>query len=438
MATLSRFRIVRLSNEVQKEFNLREFICADPEGMPFPEGQTFYHWIIEDNACEPTTAFNYLSAILPFLTFLWESSPSLRYTAPAERIRNQVRAYLKEKLGCAVRPHRNGNFIVKISKTITATSARLFLTSLRRFYFCAKLKGWYTDTDPFEWSNGLTREREFKPHMPPSSGLTLPENKRGRMPDTYFCVVAEDWHPRIIDDPHLRQRLLPAFTCLRDRVIAHILFDSGARISEVLRLTFGDWRKKGQHKHALTTNKGSGGECVKVIWWSDDAAQLLRNYINQDRRLCDLKGLGLDDLPDSAPLFITEQGKPYSYAAFYANWQRACEQARLKITPHQVRHWYVTMALHLIDSNSDHIKREAYRQSLIAYMGWRNRDTIKAYDHHTRAMDFAPIHTALAHLGEQENNPVQVQPSKVATPVAIQVVSEELEHWLSQKFGLET
>ena len=402
MTTLNRYRIVKLPLDLQKEFNLPALICARPDGLPFVEGQAFLRWMMDDNACEPSTARNYLSAILPFMTFLWEGSPSLEYTAPTEQIRKRVREYLKEKLGCVVRQHQGGNFIVRQSKTITATSARLFLAALRRFYFCAKLKGWYTDTNPLEWRIRLLQGREFKARMPPESGLTLPTYKKGRVPETYFCVVAEEWQPHIIDEPDLRQRLMPGFTKMRDRVIVRILFDSGARISEVLGLTLGGWRKKGQQTKAWTTDKGSHGERVKEIWWSDDTAQLLRNYIAQERRQCDPTRRGLDELPDSAQLFITDEGDPYTYKAFYPNWQKACEKARVKVTPHQIRHWFVTNALHAIeDSEIDEAKRRAYRQALIAYMGWHSPETIRAYDHHLSQLDFAPIHAALAQLGRK-------------------------------------
>ena len=435
MGTLHRFRIVKLSTDLQKEFDPSPFVCADPEGMPFPEGQIFYHWVVDENACESTTAYNYLSAVLSFLTFLWDDSPSLRYTAPAEQIRQRVRHYLKERLGCVVRPHRGGNFTVKTTKTITNTSARLFLTALRRFYYCAKLKGWYTDPSPLEWSAQLMPEREFKPQMPPRSGMTLPENKRGRVPDTYFCIVSGDWRPRIIDDPQLRQHLLPAFTQTRDRIITRILFDSGARVSEVLTLRLGDWRNCGQQDRALTTDKGSHGERIKEIWWSTDTAQLLRNYLHHERRQWDHAGRGLENLPDSAPLFVTEQGKSYTYAAFYVNWQKACERAQLKITPHQIRHWYVTMALWLIESQPNETQRMAYRQSLVAYMGWQSPETLKAYDHHIHTLNFASTHAVLTRLGEKiDEGLAKSQLPKVAMPAGMNVIAEEFEHFLIKGF----
>lgn len=439
MDTFDRFRVVRLSDELQKEFDLPELICADPDGLPFPEGTAFYRWVIDDNACEPTTAYNYLSAVLPFFTFLWNSSPPLRYCANAEQIRTRVRDYLKDRLGCIVRLHRNGNFTVTRSKTITGTSARLFLTALKRFYQCAILKGWYTDSNPMVWTTRLiVPEPDFIPRMPPRSGLTQPDSKKGRVPDTYFCIVSEDWEPRIIDDPHLRQLLAPAFTQPRDQIIARILFDSGARISEVLGLIMTDWRSLGQRERALAMNKGSRGERVKEIWWSADTTQLLRDYINTEGRHYDPQGRGSEELPDSAALFVTDEGKPYTYKAFYANWQRTCARVRLKITPHQIRHWYVTMALRFIETLPEETKRTAYRQSLIAYMGWRNHETILGYDHYLRQLDFGPVHAVLTRLGETANDrATESSPSKSPLPNGMNVISKELANLLNQKFRLE-
>ena len=437
MVTLSRFRIVKLSLDAQKEFGLPELICADPESLPFFEGEAFYRWMTDENACEPATAMNYLRAILPFLTFLWESSPSLRYTEPAAIIRNRVREYLRDRLECVVRPHRNGNFTVK---AVTTPSARLFLTALRRFYFCAILKRWYLQANPLEWSANLIPGHAFESRMPAKSGLTLPRERKGRIPDTYFCIVAGNWRPQVIDDPKetLPGRLLPHFTQVRDRLIARILFESGARISEVLSLTLGDWRKLGLGTRILATDKGAHGERVKEIWWSTDMAQLLRNYVNQDRRYCDQAGQSLDNLPDSAPLFVTIKGDRYAYDAFYANWQQACDRANIKITPHQVRHWYVTRALRRIDaSDLNPGKRDAYRQGLIAYLGWHSPETIKTYDHHIRQLDFGPLHAELARLDEKTDiAPVQTK-SEVKGDHHAKNIPDELKQLLARAMDLE-
>ncbi|MCL5952170.1 MAG: site-specific integrase [Chloroflexi bacterium] len=433
MQSLCRFRIVKLSDKVQKEFALPALICADPESLPFPEGQAFYRWVIDDNGCEPITARNYLNAVLPFLTFLWFGSPSLRYTSPAEQVRHRIRDYLKEKLGCAVRPHRNGNFQVRVSQTVTGPSVRLFLTALKRFYACAILKGWYREANPLAWTDQLlTAVRPFVPQMPPASGMTLPEDRKGRVPETYFCVVSGEWQPRILDDPNLPKRLLVAFAHPRDRLIARILFESGARVGEVLGLTVGDWRRCGLRERALAVNKGSRGARIKEIWWSSDSTQSLRNYVGEDRREADPHRRALDDLPDSARLFLTHSGKSYTYPAFYANWQRACQKAQLHVTPHQARHWFVTMALCKFESLVGD-KREAARQALIAYMGWRCPETLQAYDHHLHQLNFAPVHAALARLVEAgDSDPIARLSPRGNLPAEKPFISEARAEWLNQ------
>jgi integrase len=445
MNTLSRFRMVSLSPEIREEFDLPEIICADPKGMPFLEGQLFYQWMRHDNDCMPATARSYLHAVLLFCTFLWHAEPPLNYDAPAQQIRKMVREYLRKRLGCAVVPHRNGNFLVKPSnivmdevntnRPITFASARLRLAALKRFYFWAKLEGRYSDPNPLEWYERPIPAREFKPHMPVQSGMVLPE-PRGRLTDTYFCFVGKDWEPQIIDDPKLRQHLLSAIKWKRDKIIVRILLDSGARVSEVLRLTVGDWRKKGQYRKAFTTNKGSRGVAIKEIWWSDETEILLRNYVHQERRRCDVGGRDLDELPDSAPVFTNAQGNTYTYAAFYRNWQEAMEEAHLKITPHQIRHWYVTMALTAIASEPDESKREGLRRRLIQYMGWRNPHSIEAYDHHIQKQDFTPIQEALAHLGEMphDQSPKSKPAEAAPPPQGLNIISDDLERLLTETF----
>ncbi len=65
--------------------------------------------------------------------------------------------------------------------------------------------------------------------------------------------------------------------------------------------------------------------------------------------------------------------------------------------PHQTRHWFVTMALRKIKKLPQEDQDEA-RGALIAYMGWKNPQTIAAYDHRLRTTDFGPTHAAVAKL----------------------------------------
>lgn len=434
------FRMVRLTDELQQEFGLPPIICADPEGLPFPQGQAFRAWLIDENACQRVTADKYLAILLPFLTHLWFHSPRVCFTAPADSIRTQIRDYLRDKLGCGVRPHPNGNFVVTVSKIVTQSSVRFYLIALRRFYDCALLKGWYTDVHPLLWAGPLgVADREFALHMPPQSGLSVPDRKRGRMPDTYFCLLTGEWRPQIIDDPLLPKRVIAGFTYRRDQLIARILFQSGARVAEVLGLTLGDWRCRGFRERALAMSKGSGGERVKEIWWSAETARLLRRYVETDRRQCDATGRGLDDLPDSAPLFVTETGRVYGYATFYYHWRRACAHTGLRVHPHQARHWFVTIALRYFQNIPDADRRTAQRQGLISYMSWKNPETLQAYDHHLHRTEFTATHAALMQLVEGNPADLATSPPAVvsrASPGDLPAdMLERLNRWLDDQEG---
>ena len=91
------------------------------------------------------------------------------------------------------------------------------------------------------------------------------------------------------------------------------------------------------------------------------------------------------------------------------------------------------MALHAIDDSAiDGTKREAYRQVLIAYMGWRSPETIQAYDHHLRQLDFAPVHAVLIRLGAKEEI-VTAQPYQEAqVSVGAQGIPDELKRLLNR------
>ena len=76
----------------------------------------------------------------------------------------------------------------------------------------------------------------------------------------------------------------------------------------MLGLTLGDWRCRGLRDRVVAMSKGSHGDRVKEIWWSSETAQMLRRYVETDRRRCDPSDTGLGDLLDSAPLFVTDEG----------------------------------------------------------------------------------------------------------------------------------
>ncbi len=436
-STLQRFRMVKVSPDIQQAAPSPDFICADPEGLPFGEGQAFYVWLIDKNGCQPVTATTYLKAVLQFLTFLWFRSPPLHYTAASiTDLRESIEAYLRTKLTCVIRPHREGNLLITHSKTVTPQTVRLYLTAVKRFYDYLIWTNKYPTPNPLGWEKWQAlRDQTLPATLPSSSGWRAADIPTGRMPSTYFCVVADEWKPKIIEDPGLPQQLLQGMSHQRDQIIVRMLFESGARISEILSLTVDDWHQLLGRRHgALTTNKGSWGQRVKEVWWSSETSQQLRLYLNGDRRRDDPFGRRLEELSETDPLFIAKTGRAYRYPAFYYHWGRACARQGLNMHPHQTRHWFVTMALRRIEALPDETQREAYRQGLIAYMHWKSSETIQAYDHHLHLTDFNTIHLAIEQLVQVgQDNQVEERADTV-TPETMTNVPPQTWERLCQLF----
>jgi integrase len=265
--------------------------------------------------------------------------------------------------------------------------------------------------------------------------MTSPQKRAGRIPATYFCVVADEWHPKIIDDPQLPYQLVSGMSYLRDQIIVRMLFESGARVGEILSLTINDWRPLVGRRHgALATNKGSWGQRVKEIWWSSETSQQLRMYLNGPRRQHDPFNRRIETLSGTEPLFLTETGRAYRYPAFYYHWRQACARLGLDVHPHQARHWFVTTALRRIEAVPDEGQRQAYRQGLIAYIYWKSPETIQAYDHHLRLTDFSTIHLAIEQLVQSgQDEQVEQSDMTVAPPTTADVPPQIWER-LSQLF----
>ena len=429
--TLHRYRMVKYEADESQP----GFICADPQGLPFLEGHQFFTWLVEIKGVTPETAWRYLKLLLAYLTGLWQMA-SISYTAPVSTIRQQTVFFLRHRLGCTVWKHKNGNYQVKRPHLVTPATARQYLVVARHFYDFVIERGLYPGPNPFAWPEGRQLHPvQFVPTIPPLSGLSLPNEKQGRSPDTYFCLVGDEWRPRIIDDPNLPRHFMPQFEYRRDQLVVRILFESGARIGEVLALTIGDWRQFGLQARAAATNKGDGFIRVKQVWWSAETNMLLHYYVNHERVQCDELKRKLHDLPDREAIFLNVKGQAYTYHAFYHHWRKTCRQVNIKLHPHQIRHWFVTMALSKIQSLPE-VKQDLEIQNLIAYMAWKNPTTISAYQHHVKQTQFASTHRAISQLvadGAQPGCSVQtgldVAPAgqhRQDGPVQVELISTEL------------
>jgi integrase len=205
--------------------------------------------------------------------------------------------------------------------------------------------------------------------------------------------------------------------------IVRTLFESGARISEIVDLTALDWAVSHFLNRFRARNKGSFGERTKYLVVSQATAKLYRRYFDHataGRRACDRDQMTVNELerlfardPDrleQIPIFLTNRGTRMTEKLFRDwYWKPALRAAGFHAHPHQGRHWFVTNALRNIEQVSTNVgDRERRKQELIKYMSWKTGEkTLKAYEHLRREEEFVTstlpgIHAAMKQR-EQES-----------------------------------
>lgn len=346
----------------------------------------------------------YLNAVVAY--FVWnisrDTTDGEAWEANIEDIRQQVVAYLSLQFSCKLKNHRSGVRLVEATHgNLTAISH--FLSGLRAFYNAMTLEKRYQYQNPLKnWlPSDNTRRRsasqEF-PRMPLLSGVAEPNLKK-RLTDSFFVIINDEWTPRVIDDPTFPTKVFSAGERfdwkLREKLIARMLFETGARISEICGLTVGDWGAKGFSDSSTAFNKGSNGRRVKFVRWSSSTTKLLRKYFDSERLLADPSGQRLSDymrnyrlnpkVMYSVPLFLTNRGMSLSANSFRdLYWRPALKESKLHAHIHQARHWYVTMAIREIyeaSAEKDAVERRTVE--LIKYMNWRSgKSTLEAYEHY--------------------------------------------------------
>ena len=127
----------------------------------------------------------------------------------------------------------------------------------------------------------------------------------------------------------------------RDAVLLSLLYDTGARVQEIINLTAGDIRLE---TPAQVRILGKGRK-VRVVPLMENTVCLLRQYIDEN-------GLALPQQYD-LPLFSNRQGNPLTRAGVNYILQKYVKKAqeslpafKQKVTPHTLRH---TKAMHLVE-----------------------------------------------------------------------------------------
>jgi len=328
----------------------------------------------------------------------WDDSP--------ECIRQTVRDYLVSELGCSVSDLPDGRQYIAL-KSAHRGKIKFLLPGLKLFYKIMIAWDLYHYDNPMVFLDiELEVDQEAVktyPKMPEISGVAE-SPPIGRYSDAYYRLEEEVWVPQLIDDELFYNKLLETFSgCkkfsgLREQCIVRLLFETGARISEIMSLTLDDWLRLGAAGQADAQNKGSRGRRTKFISFTAELAILLKRYIDEERSLLDLEGYKLSDfrvLKDTRqslkhhPLFLNRQGRAMSANHFRDHyWRPLCHECSLAVQIHQARHWYVTTSIRYIYKEcKDKAEVDKAIEDLIEYMKWRRgMDVINAYNHYFDAL----------------------------------------------------
>ena len=393
---------------------------------------------------------SYLPTILGFFTFLetdhWQMSAHRRWDDAPDQVRRAVEDYLFQHFGCQVGLEHGGHVLVSLTAASPQT-VKLFLSALKTFYRAAAQEGLYGHPNPLvdaaaaalletpQWRDA--EQAEGFPRMPSVSGLVSPR-PQDRLTDSYYVLQGNEWKPQIVDDPGLYRRVLDAGAKFRDwgereDCVARLLFESGARVSEVTGLSLGGWQALGLLTQARVINKGSRGRPVKTLVFRKDTAKRLHQYFDGQRRVHDLQGWQLRDYIDAThskqvdlwgvPIFLTEQSTSYTAKNFRDHyWSPACQAAGLNLDVHQARHWYVTMRIRWIyETRTTSKEIDDEKTKLKEYMAWARGDAmLEVYDAHLkearRTEDLAEFH---AYLDSALNKPRRARRTVVARPIPV-------------------
>lgn len=407
-----------------------ELLVFDSRDEPFLPLTDFYHDCI--GRIDKTSALSYLQCLLPFFDWLsrWSNVQGKRaaWNGQPEAVRIAVKDYLMDEMACKVGEKDTFRFI-KLTQKSPNTVYR-YLCAMKSFYKSMIRLKQYPYHNPLIDANAILTEyrnteegvRAGKPRMPSVAGTEDPIPAR-RQTDSFFKLINEEWQPQIIDDPDLPYQVYQAGKSVnwsqREMVITRMLFETGARVSEIIELTVGDYRVRKNFQEVRTFNKGSHGRKGKFLHFGKDTVKRLMHYIDTERRQFDPNHLGLRDLPDEAPIFLTKRGTPLIYEGWYYHWTKAMKRSQLKLNPHKARHWFVTSRLREIYNTS---KTEAEvrqrKDELIQYMKWKNKDTINVYEHYFDEERYREAHDRMLEnmeLREREFN-VSRKPNRQKRP----------------------
>ena len=136
----------------------------------------------------------------------------------------------------------------------------------------------------------------------------------------------------------LLQTGLSGKTILRDSAMLELLYSSGLRVSELVRIKLGDI-----HFDAGFVRIMGKGAKERVVPVNARALEKVKRYMEEERPAMLKKR-------QSAYLFVTRLGKPMSRQRFWQTLKAIGKQVGLDISPHTIRHCFAT---HLLEGGAD-------------------------------------------------------------------------------------
>lgn len=385
-----------------------QLVIVDQTGHPVSHLME-WHRLRQKQPGTEGTRRTYLHFLSPFMGYLlnkdvpWNSTP--------EVIRAQIHAFLREEVACFVaRDQDTDGYRVQLTgnSPLAQSSLQVFFAALRDFYLVMRDAGLYAYENPM-YSEILRKWKRERIRQIANAGAPDHAGIRGESwehtwqnPTAFFRLKRKlPWKPGLAQESALTLRRVKAalLTMMkqaptqRDRLVLLLLQQTGARISEILGLTAGGWRKAHHATRALVTNKGSMGREEKTIYFTSEIERALVLYIRTERARFDPQGRKrLEQLADHEPIFLTRRGTPYTRASWYYHWNRLLATVPpdehtetlgpVLFTPHDTRHLYVSWLLRQMKQRykNDGEKLSALRSALQQRMGWRSPLTIICYD----------------------------------------------------------
>jgi integrase len=354
------------------------------------------------------------------------------WNAAPEQIRSYVKAFLLEDLSCEVsRDTTLDGYRITLTggSPLSQSSLRVLLAAIRDFYAVMAEAGLYAYANPM-CSQMLQRWKQERMKSIANAGAPDHAGIRSEswhetksQPTAFFRQRrGEAWKPDVtLTSEQIQQHMNTDLdwmtrhaSTMRDRLVLMILRETGARLSEVLSMTAGGFRKAKDPYQAYITNKGSYGREDKLIRLTKPIEVALVRYVRSERAKLDPQGRKrLSQLDDTDPIFLTRRRTAYNRDAFYHNWRQFYaarppqkegerELPSLEYSPHDMRHLRVTVWLTNIRKVKDADHAQVLRRCVQRRMAWRDPLTILCYDHSFTEQEDEEVFADFQHETERQ------------------------------------